>query len=305
MSKSNELRIKYALCFSNWVYGKDEPSILKSEAVKVLVSEYLTDMEGKLFCPGCFTNLTRTPKAKDMFSNGRRASFSHLPTYKSVPCDLRSEKPDGKRYLTEEEAREAIANRELSVISYFRTEAPDSAALRSGIYDQSLVEDLEGPESNIAIGRHRGETFKVATKIATVAAICRNFDENLYRYFVFPGSSSAMRLVDVLTNVASVREVDDTPRLYFGRILSTRNAGINPKPTNLRMTWLAQHPDIKDFCLKDEDATQLSKGINDESLGRTVIFWGRVTESGIGLCVNRPSWGEYALLPSMYDKLLE
>lgn len=305
MSITTELRIKYALYHSNWRYGKDSRSVLMSTADKVLVSEYRTEMDGKLFCPGCFTNLTRTPKDKDLFSNGRRACFSHLPTYSEVPCDLRSKKPEGKKYLTEEEAREAIANRELAVISAFRAEAPESVDLRSGVYDQSLVENIAGPDADLAIGRHHGETFNVPTRIATVAAICRNFDENLYRFYIFPGSSIATRLVDALVDIASIHAVDDTPRLYFGRILSTRNVGINPKPTNLRMTWFAHHPDVKDFCLKDVDATQLSKGINDESVGRIVLLWGKVTESGIGLCVNRPSWGEYALLPIKYNKLLD
>lgn len=305
MSTSTELRIKYALYRSSGAYNIDSPSDLISTSDKVLVSEYRREMDGKLFCPVCFTNLTRRPKEKDLFSNGRRACFSHLSTFRDVPCDLRSEKPVGKRFPTEESARQAIANRELAVISAFRTEIPDSADLRSGVYDQSLVEDIDGPEADLAIGRHRGETFKVPTKITTVAALCRNFDENLYRFYVFPGSSTATRLVDTLIDVASVREIDNSSRLYFGRVLSTRNAGINPKPTNLRMTWFAHHPDVKDFCLKDVDSTQLTKGINDESAGRIVLLWGRVSESGIGLCFNRPAWGEYALLPSMYNKFFE
>ena len=134
--------------------------------------------------------------------------------------------------------------------------------------------------------------------------MCRSFDANLYKYYVFPKSNVAMRLIDALIDVESVEKVDETPRLYFGRVSSTKNAGINPKPTNLRLTWFKHHPQVKDLCLKDVDATQLSKGINDESRGRVVVFWGQITESGIGLCINRPSWGEYALLPSKYNQLL-
>jgi hypothetical protein len=163
---------------------------------------------------------------------------------------------------------------------------------------------MAGPETEVAIGRHRGERFSIPTRLATVNSICRNFDGNLYRHYVFPHSNAAVRLIDALIDVASVEVVDPVPRLYFGRISSTKNAGINPKPTNLRMTWFKHHQSVKDFCLKDTDATQLTKGINDESAGRVVLLWGKVTESGLGLCINRPGWGEYALLPSKYTSLL-
>ncbi len=299
-----ESRIKYALHHGHWTYGEDAPTRLQAEATMVLVSEYTSSMDGKLFCPVCFTHLTRAPKEKSLFSNGRKACFAHLPRFSDVECDLRSTKPEGKKYATEEEAREAIAREELVVVSAFQSDVPDSAGLNSGVYDQSRVEDSAGPESEVAIGRHRGDKFKVPTRIATVAAICRSFEINLYRYYLFPGSTTAVRLIDALMDISSVNQTESVPRLYFGRITSTRNAGINPKPTNTRMTWLKHHPDVKDFCLKDVDWIQRDRGINDQSTGRTVIIWGTVTESGIGLCINRPGWGGYALLPEKYDALL-
>ena len=299
-----ESRIKYALHHSHWTYGEDLSAQLKAEATRVLVSEYTHSMDGKLFCPVCFTHMTRAPKEKNLFSNGRKACFAHLPRYANVECDLRSTKPEGKRYATEEEALEAIARDELVVVSAFQSEAPNSAGLNSGIYDQSLVEDSAGPDSEVAIGRHRGDKFRVPTRISTITAICRSFDTNLYRYYVFPGSTTAVRLIDALVDIASLGQPDDVPRLYFGRITSTNNAGINPKPTNTRMTWLKHHPDVKDFCLKDVDWVQRDRGIDDQSKGRTVVIWGKVTESGIGLCINRPGWGGYALLPEKYDSLL-
>jgi hypothetical protein len=303
-SAKAETRIIHALHHAQWVFGNDSPTLLRDEATKVLVSDYASHMEGKLFCPHCYTNLIRTPKDKDVFSNGRRACFAHLPRYVEVKCDLRSKKPEGMTYLTEEEARQAIDDNELVVVSSFLETSPESAGLSSGTYDQSSVEDRSGPMSVVAIGRYRGQKFAVPTRVATVAAICRSFDAHLYKYYVFPGSNAALRLIDALVDVASIEQVDETPRLYFGRIVSTHNAATNPKPTNLRLTWFKHHAQVKDLCLKDVDATQLSKGINDTSTGRVVIFWGKITESGIGLCINRPGWGEYALLPSKYNEFL-
>lgn len=301
---AKENRIKYALHHKDWRYGEDSPLRLREEAAKVLVLDYKPHMDGRLFCPACTTQLTRAPKEKSVFSNGRRACFAHLPSFVHVKCDLRSKKPDGKKYDSEEEARQAIEHKELVVINSFLESPPDVAGLDSGTYDQSQVEDQNGPETEVPIGRHHGQQFTVPTRVSTVASMCRSFDANLYKYYVFPKSNSAMRLIDALIDVESVEKVDETPRLYFGRILSTKNAGINPKPTNLRLTWFKHHPQVKDLCLKDVDATQLSKGINDESRDRVVVFWGKITESGIGLCINRPGWGEYALLPSKYNDLL-
>jgi hypothetical protein len=183
-------------------------------------------------------------------------------------------------------------------------QSPEAAGLSSGSYDQSAVEELNGPKTEVAIGRHNGEKFTVPTKLSTVNSICRNFDANLYKYYVFPGSTAAVRLIDALVDVASIENIHASPQLYFGRISNTQNAGHYPKPTNLRMTWFKHHKSVKDLCLKDIDATQLSKGINEDSVGRVVLFWGSITESGIGLCINRPRWGEYALLPSKYNALL-
>jgi hypothetical protein len=70
------------------------------------------------------------------------------------------------------------------------------------------------------------------------------------------------------------------------------------------MTALKCHPSVKDFYLKDIDGAQAEKGISDNSIGRVVLMWGAITENGIGLCIARPGWGEYALLPAKYNQLL-
>ena len=191
------------------------------------------------------------------------------------------------------------------VVSSFLDSPPDATELKSGVYEQTPVEDIDGPISNVPIARHTGETFQLPTKISTVNSLCRNFDYNLYRYYVFPGQRAATRLVDTLANVRNVTDTTDTPRLYFGRIRHSFNAGRSPKPSNLRMTELFANGAVKDFYLKDVDSVQTEKGISDAAVNRIVLIWGVVTWNGIGLCINRPKWGENALLPSMYDALLE
>jgi hypothetical protein len=208
------------------------------------------------------------------------------------------------RYLSEELARAAIADGTLTIIHEFLSEPVANQNLGAHQYVLSAVEDIDGPIADMAISRYKGERFSLTSKISAVAGLCRNFDRNLYNYYVLPGQSIAKALVELLVNVADVVEPDDVPRLYFGEIVRSRNAGITPKPTNLRMTALRCHANVQDFYIKAIDADQTRKAITDDSQGRYVLFWGKVTVNGIGLCVARPKWGEYALLPKQYDHLL-
>lgn len=301
---SSASRIKHALFLPGWTYAGGDIHVLKKTATIVIATEYGTHMEGYLYCPACFTNLTRTPKEKAVFSNGRRACFAHLSSYKTIPCDLRSIKPKGKYYSTEEEATRAIASNELIVISSFIARPASPSGNASGTFQQAPVEDKEGPMADIPISRHRGKRLNLPTRLQTITAICRNFDVNLYRYYVFPGKTAAIRLVDCMTDIASITEINPNPRLYYGVIERSANAGLNPKPTNIRMTKMKCHSSVKDFYLKDLDRNQTEKGIADDSMGRIVLMWGAITKNGIGLCIERPEWGEYALLPAKYNQLL-
>lgn len=303
MSSDANSRIKYALHSRTWDPHVDSHSELRRDATHVVASDYVDSMHGYLYCPGCYTSLTRTPRDKPYFANGRRACFAHLPTNRNVPCDLRSSKPEGKLYLTEEEAAQAVSREDLVIVGSFMRDKPE-ALIQSGEYDQTPVEDIAGPIADVPIARHRGKTFRLPTRISTVSSLCRRFDENLYRYYVLPGSSAAVRLVDALTDVATVTDPNPTPALYFGEIVSSFNPGRPPKPTNTRMTALRCHPSVKDFHIKVKDQLQAEKGISDTSRGRIVLFWGTVTVSGIGLAAERLQWGEFALLPTKYDSLL-
>lgn len=70
------------------------------------------------------------------------------------------------------------------------------------------------------------------------------------------------------------------------------------------MTKLYCNSSVVDFHLKATKGEQKEHGIDDNSLGRIIIFWGVITESGIGLAIDHPEWGEYALLPEKYNQLL-
>lgn len=298
-------RIKYALHLEGWNFENGNVSELLRTAKKILPSEFQKSMLGNIFCPACKTNLSRSPIEKPNFSNSRDACFVHLPRYSEIECDLRTKKPEGLKFLSEELALQAISDDQLAIVNSFMEKAPDSKPGADDTYEQSAVEDTNGPTSEIPISRYKGEFFKLPSKIATVTGICRSFDTNLYKYYILPGSASASRLVDILINIEDITEVNETPKLYWGEIISSHNAGITPKPSNIRMTKLRSNRGIKDFHLKTRDYLQTEKGISDQSNGRIVIFWGKITWNGIGLCVENLGWGEFALLPKKYDALLK
>jgi len=296
-------RINHALHDPNWNY--DESNRVRPTGGKmVLTGEYSAEMANALYCPECFTPISRSPKDKDRFSNGRACCFVHRPAHREVYCSLRTPHAEGKQYLTEEDAKEAIASDQLAIISSFMQDRPSKHDGTAEPYGQSAVEDEDGPDATIPIGRHRGEEFSLPSKITTIGGLCRRFDANLYKYFVLPNTDVARKLSDVLIDIATVTDECDVPRLYYGIILRSRNAGQNPKPSNIRMTRLRAHPNVPDFTIKVQASDQEEKGINDESAGRIVLFWGEITASGIGLAVSRLAWGEFALLPEKYQKLL-
>lgn len=102
-----------------------------------------------------------------------------------------------------------------------------------------------------------------------------------------------------------INEEDDIPKLYYGRILSTKHLGEYQRPDNIRMTYLKNNQSgAQDFCLKLKDKYQKSHGITDSSVGRILVVYGKVSDNGTGLCFKGLGWGEFALLPQKYENLL-
>lgn len=302
---ANKRKIAYAHHLPGWKFEGGNREVLKASR-RVAPDEYEEEMRGALYCPGCFTNVERTPKEKDLFTNQRDPFYRHLQRWSHVGCVLRAKKPIGKRYDTWEEAKRAIEHEHLAIVKEFLQERPEIHLGPSDEYDETPVEDLDGPVSDVPIGRHQGESFQLPSKITTVAGMCRNFEKNKDKYFFLPEASHAVKLAELLKNVADVDyDILDTPqtsRLYFGKIIASRNAGSHDLST--RMTKLVCNGSVKDFYLKLPNGFCRDKGITDNSQGRIVMFFGKITQSGIGLAATNLAWGEVALVPAKYNELL-
>ncbi|MCW2098150.1 UNVERIFIED_ORG: hypothetical protein EDF86_1552 [Pseudomonas psychrophila] len=301
---ANKRKIAYAHHLPGWKFAGGSREALKTSR-RVAPDEYEEEMIGNLFCPGCFTNVERTPKEKDLFTNQRDPFYRHLRRWSHVACVLRAKKPVGKRYDTWEEAKRAVEHEHLAVVKEFLQERPEIELLPSDEYDETPVEDMDGGPSEVPIGRHQGESFELPSKISTVAGICRNFEKNKDKYFVLPGAIHAVKLAELLTDVANINydilNGVQSARLYYGKIISSHNAG--KRSFSTRMTRLVCNPAVKDFYLKLPDGFCQDKGITDNSEGRIVMFFGKITESGIGLAATKLSWGEIALVPPKYNEM--
>jgi hypothetical protein len=297
-------RIKFALHLGNWNYETGDKKYLHQHAVKVTTTEYTLDMRGNIYCPECCVGLFRSPEDKEYNSSGRKAFFAHSRRYKPE-CSLRVSKAEGKRFENEEQAKRAVENEELVIVKGFMKEKPLLPDIDGpGKYQGSPIEDQDGGMSAVPIGRHNGEEFKLPSKITTIRGLCRNFERNLHRYFFLPDQSHALILQDLLTNIENVTETCDKSKIYFGKVNNSYNCGSTSK--NIRQTMFAykRRDKCADFCLKATDEDSREHGIDDDSNGKIVLMYGKVTGSGIGLCIEHLGWGEFAVLPSKYAHLL-
>lgn len=296
-------RIKHALHLPGWEFNPSNESVLKASGAPVLVSEYQTEMKGHIFCPECCCPLFRSPEASEANKAGRNAFYAHRRNIKTK-CGLRTKQAEGKKYETEEEAAQAIVDGKLVIVKGFLKDKPVSPDKLPGVYDQTLVEDEHGEVSEVAITRHRGKKFNLPSTLSTVRGLCTNFDENLYKYYVFPEKQHAQLLVDALRDVTTLNGTTDSPIRGYGRIVSIWEPGKRPEST--RFVKLAFEPKegYGDFSIMISQQDAEAHRLNTKTIGRYAIFYGRISVNGGGLSVKNIGWGEVALVPEKYEKYL-
>lgn len=289
--------IDYALHLRNWKFEGGDSARLEREAEKVYARDFDVGMLNHVFCPNCFTPITRRPLERDRSRDNKVAYYAHIPRYLHVPCVRRTPPAQGELFTNEEIARAAIVRGDLVVFSGFSDE-PQTANAVALPYAQGRVEDPEGPETPVAITRHVGDEFYVPGRHRKVMSICRNFDQNLEKYYQFPGQQQPSKLSSQLHDVLDVGGEDEECRLYFGEI---RRVNVHTYKT---VVWLRSGGRIKDFALPSSREQHRKRGITQDSEGSFVLFWGQVRGYGIGYCVE-VGWGEYAILPQKYTECIK
>ena len=290
------------LFLKGWIYSGGDKRALRRGATTVTVDKYLPEMKGSIFCPECCVGVFRYPETGSHDRSGRKAYFSHARK-DSPECGLRAKKTLVRRFESRELASQSIEDGSLVVVKEFVKEKPELVSGKGlSQCEGGVMEAPDGGLVEVPIGKRKGESFNLPSKLTTVRAICWGFDNNLYRYFYLPGEKRAVRLLDLLIDIKGLRGVDGERKLYFGKIKSSE------KHTYTRVTMLEYtgDKDFNDFCFKAEDSESREHGVGDDSVGKTLVMYGVITKrGGTGLCIKDVGWGEYAVLPSKYDHLLE
>jgi hypothetical protein len=301
-------RIAYAYYDPNWDRIQQPIALLVRTAIEPL--DYLDHMKGYLHCPSCYEPLTRVPNdpAVAVMANGRVALFRHFPDEDAPYCRLRSSQMSGKKYNSEEEARQAVEDQDLVIISGFMQERPENQPRADFDGEQEPLEtefeSEHGPEVAVPVSRHDGETFKLPSKVTSVQSLCTNFRHNYHREIHIVVEDKVLRYVlDVdLQDAAEIDDVTDEPKFYFGEIIRIRRFD-STSHVFLRHPHL---PGNFDFRISANNNDLDARGITAEnSLRRILIFYGVIAKIGAGYWSPNKKWGEIALLPRQYDDFLK
>lgn len=304
----NKHRIAYALQMSGWIYGEDKKEALIHRDARVTPEEFDIAMKGNIFCPICTTPLARCPEIAAITTNSRTAHFKHKPTYEKVQCILKTKKMGGFNYETEEDAAKAIEDESLVIISDWMDSPPahDYNMDGNGEFNQTAIEDEDGPLTNVAIGRHRTKEFKLPSRISSVTTLCKDFDKNLHRGYHFPGSQYPMLLSALLFDTERVttnlildtfKKSHNPSRLFFGKIVKYGSL------TNVNVIHL-ENKIFGYFKIYTKEKFDRRKYIGSGSVGRYILFYSELEWRAEMPQCRIYSWGRYSLIPKKHEKYL-
>lgn len=292
--------IRYVLYHPTWKIEDGFAALIKGSQ-HISIEEYDEQMKGKIFCPKCKNPTFKTP-TKTIFDRKGRRFFSHNKG--DDECEWRIAKVIPFYFNTEEDVDKAIADRDLVVIQDFMSTPPENLPNGRAVFYNEVPLDREGDHMERPLARHVNPGRAWPTTISTVRSIARGFDRNLSRYYSFPENPEPVQLRESLHNILDIPEEPERERkrLYYGRIeVIVRNP-------NIVMIWL-NYPRNKnghaDFCIKTTHPLIAEYGINDDHVGRYLLFYGKIQNNGVGLCVFKPTYGEIAVLPQNYNEIIE
>ncbi len=301
-------RIAYAYFDPKW--DRKIHSLVQLVRAEVEPLDYQLIMKDHLICPQCYEPLIRIPLDPQLtaMADGKEALFRHLPSEDAPFCLLRSGATVGKKYNSEEDARKAIEDEEMIVITGFMKDRPENNPRESFDGEENPLEthyeSENGREVNLPISRHNGQTFKLPSKITSVQSLCVNFRTNYYREIHIvndDGKVTKHLLCNSLKNINDISEESSTPNFYFGEISTI------DKHTRHTTIWLKMNSprSYSDFRIrvwnKVAEPRRIVKGIAE---GRIVIFYAPIGSVGTGYWTDELNWGEVALLPEQYKNFL-
>ena len=170
----------------------------------------------------------------------------------------------------------------------------------NGEYTKTAIEDENGSETLVPIGRHTGKEYSAPSNISTVMSLCKDFPENLRKGFYFPNSQYPMLLSDQLYPTIKISE--DLPKketLFFGKILEYRTLSfrhvieISAGKYNFKIYTKPEHDERKHL-----DATSVGRYL----IFSTSLYW-ESKNSTVACKID--DWGAYSVLPRKYNPYIQ
>ncbi|MDR5859423.1 hypothetical protein FZZ93_05695 [Halomonas eurihalina] len=288
MSDTHRIPVAYQL--RGFKYGGAK-ELLRAHAAEIIPEEYDQGMRGTLFCPGCTVPLVRVPHDSDVTSSGMTPHFRHKRGYEEVRCGFRTSTPPGKRYTNRETIKQAIEDGELSIISSWSEDPPEVNDSEGSEFNGAQIVDEDGPEAEVPLGEHSGETFKVPSRVTSVLSLFKNFSEKISKYYFFPGGSHPILLREILVDLDGYNErYIGKENVYYGEIsgyvgLTYRNI--------IKIKTSSGHV-VNIYTYESYDKR---RGVDKNKIGRTVAVHGKLVEESGQIRIWAEKWGQYCLVP--------
>lgn len=292
--------ITYAIYNPLWKYGTDH-RLLTIGSKNVVPEDYEPYMRGAIYCPKCFTPLSRNPAFKSLSKNAKTAHYRHLPSFKDVPCPYHTTQQRGINYVNEEITNQADDDPQFKRVKEWAKLPPEQYMSddRRALYN-GINHDPHGEISEVAIPRHHGQTLKHPSKIQTVQYICANLDGLLNSAFSLPHIKATLPLKDLLYNAKLIRHnIGDAPQLFYGKITGFHSQ-------IFRNRTRIQTGEHRFLSLYTKDEYDRRKSIDSQCIGRYMMFFGSVQwEDNNKPFIMLDDWGTYAVIPQKYNTQLK
>lgn len=292
---TNKNSITYALYNREWVYGID-PRLLNVNSIQVTPEDYEPFMYGYVFCPSCFTPLSRSPKKKNISKNSIKAHYKHLPRHKDIPCPYHTISQKGLNYVNDELTVETQEDLQFKTVKAWAKLPPEDYMDPSeqNTY-QGINHDLKGEKTEVPIPRHSGAHMKLGSNIGTVQYICWNLDKLFYVGFTLPNQATALPLKDLLYNSKLItNDITTKPQLFYGKMKGFRYQTFKNK------IKIERH-NGKALSLYTNPEWDNRRKLNATCIGKYVMFYGSVQwDENNKPYVMLVDWGTYAVIPTKH-----
>jgi len=309
-------KIKEAVHIINWNSG-DSIADFNSRKRVIPVLRFTVEMRNNIFCPVCRGRLKRTPLKGDTSGRGYAAYYAHVGQKNYIDCPLHTKTVNTGEYKKKQRQKNRLRSEVVTIDAFRQSKPVTEPNLITTKYQKTETNEQDIDSSEHMLNAQAISSSDISS-ISSIESICKDFDKNLEQLYLLPNKFEPEILRDMLLDIREVKNVDNTPRLYFG-IIEKTDFWISKKVRFLKLeyphnsrTTMQNEPHRSDFpdmaLLGHITADNPDRFTDPEVEGRIVIVYGKITTGdglGVGLGIPELKWGEWSLLPKKYEYLLD